>query len=95
MIICNKSYVMMNLDTAWKVSKYGVISGPYFVVFGLNTRKYEPEITAYLDNFQTVRFKWILKHPINLPDAVSQKYLIKSSKSFIVYNSTGNSIWET
>ena len=25
------------IDTAWKVSKYGVISGPYFPVFGLNT----------------------------------------------------------
>ena len=24
-------------STAWKVSKYGVISGPYFPVFGLNT----------------------------------------------------------
>ena len=23
--------------TAWKVSKYGVISGPYFLVLGLNT----------------------------------------------------------
>ena len=27
--------------TAWKVSKYGVISGPYFPVFGLNTQIYE------------------------------------------------------
>ena len=48
--------------TAWKVSKYGVISGPYFPVFGLNTDwirtesvfspntgKYEPETTPYLD----------------------------------------------
>ena len=26
--------------TAWKVSKYGVISGPYFPVFGLNTERY-------------------------------------------------------
>ena len=26
--------------TAWKVSKYGVISGPYFPVFGLNTMIY-------------------------------------------------------
>ena len=26
--------------TAWKVSKYGVISGPYFAVFGLNTEIY-------------------------------------------------------
>ena len=25
--------------TAWKVSKYGVISGPYFPVFGLNTER--------------------------------------------------------
>ena len=28
------------LNTAWKVSKYGVISGPYFPVFGLNTERY-------------------------------------------------------
>ena len=26
--------------TAWKVSKYGVISCPYFPVFGLNTERY-------------------------------------------------------
>ena len=26
--------------TAWKVSKYGVFSGPYFPVFGLNTGRY-------------------------------------------------------
>ena len=28
------------LFTTWKVSKYGVISGPYFSVFGLNTERY-------------------------------------------------------
>ena len=28
------------VSTAWKVSKYGVISGPYFPVFGLNTEIY-------------------------------------------------------
>ena len=28
------------IPTAWKVSKYGVISGPYFPVFGLNTEIY-------------------------------------------------------
>ena len=27
--------------TAWKVPKYGVISGPYFPAFGLNTERYE------------------------------------------------------
>ena len=35
--------------------KYGVISGPYFSVFGLNTGKYEPEITPYLDTFHAAR----------------------------------------
>ena len=40
--------------TAWKVSKYGVISAPYFPVFGLNTGKYGPEITPYLDTFHVV-----------------------------------------
>ena len=40
--------------TAWKVSKYGVISGPYFPVFNPNTGKYGPEITLYLDTFHAV-----------------------------------------
>ena len=30
-------------NTAWKVSKYGVFSCPYFSIFGLNTGKYGPE----------------------------------------------------
>ena len=42
--------------TAWNVSKYGVISGPYFPVFGLNTGKYWPEITLYLGTFHAVIF---------------------------------------
>ena len=40
--------------TTWNVSKYGVISGPYSSVFRLNTGKYGPEITPYLDNFHAV-----------------------------------------
>ena len=64
-IICS-SLLLIN-TTAWKVSKYGVISGPYFLVFGLNTEitkqisvfnpntgKYGPEITPYLGTFHTV-----------------------------------------
>ena len=38
------------------MSKYGVISIPYFPVFGLNTGKYETEITPYLDTFHAVYF---------------------------------------
>ena len=31
----------MNSSTARKVSKYGVICGPYFPAFGQNTKRYE------------------------------------------------------
>ena len=41
-------------NTAWKASKYGVFSGPYFSVFGLNTGKYGPEKFPYLDTFYRV-----------------------------------------
>ena len=40
--------------TAWDVLKYGAFHGPYFPVFGLNTGKYGPEITPYLDTFRAV-----------------------------------------
>ena len=36
------------------MSKYGGISGPYFPVLGLNTGKYGPEITPYLNTFHAV-----------------------------------------
>ena len=57
---------LRHIFTARKVSKYGVISGPYFSVFGLNaeiyrisvfspnTGKYGPEKTPYLDTFHVV-----------------------------------------
>ena len=40
--------------TAWKVSKCGVFSGPYFPVFSPNKGKYGPEKTLYLDTIPTV-----------------------------------------
>ena len=39
-----------------KVSKYEVFSGRYVPVFGLNTGKYGPEKTPYLDTFHAVLF---------------------------------------
>ena len=36
------------------MSKYGVISGLYIPVLSLNTGKYGPEITPYLDTFHAV-----------------------------------------
>ena len=40
--------------TVWKMSKYGFFSGPYFSLFGVNTRKYGLENTPYLDSFHAV-----------------------------------------
>ena len=42
------------MSTAWKISKYGLFSDPYFPVFGLNTEKYGPEKTLYLNIICTV-----------------------------------------
>ena len=41
-------------NNAQKVSKYGFFSGPYFPVFELNTEKYGPEKTPYLDTFHAL-----------------------------------------
>ena len=53
----SSNYLLLTYDflhSALKVSKYGVISGPYFPVFSSNTGKYGPEITLYLDNFHAM-----------------------------------------
>ena len=44
---CPCDMIPIFVTTAWKVSKYGVISGPYFPVFG-------PAITPYLDTLHAV-----------------------------------------
>ena len=65
MLLKSKKLVFSELTyTAWKVSKYGVFSGPYFPVFGLNTEIYSvfslntgksgPKKTPYLDTFHAV-----------------------------------------
>ena len=45
---------VLRLRTAWKLSKCGVFSGPYFPVFSPNTGKYGPEKSPYLDTFHEV-----------------------------------------
>ena len=56
-------YFMLSSEiTAWKMTKYEVISGPYFSVSSLNTGKYGPEITPYLGTFQVVKiFSWRIR----------------------------------
>ena len=38
----SKTWLILQYSTAWKLSKYGVFSGTYFPLFGLNTGKYGP-----------------------------------------------------
>ena len=42
-------------NIAWKISKYGVFSGPHFPISGLNTVKHGPEKSQYLGTFHTVK----------------------------------------
>ena len=65
---------------AWKVSRCGVISGPYFPVLNPNTGKYGPEITRYLDTFHAV-FSYL-----NL-----LYYHIKKDGSFFLFSRVKNS----
>ena len=59
----------------WKVSKYGVISSPYFPVFGLNTWKYGPEINPYLDIFKQCKILQS-KHGTEIQKTLSTKSII-------------------
>ena len=50
----NTEYLTPTQCTAGKVSKYEVFSDLYSPTFGLNTGKYGPEKTRYLDTFHAV-----------------------------------------
>ena len=69
---------------AWKVSKYGVFSAPYFPVFGQNTRKYGPEKTPYLDTFHVVIDIDAIKYPYlkQIPQRNQQAKVLKYFESF-------------
>ena len=71
----------------WKASKYGVFSGWYFPVFGLNKEiyevnsvinpngeKYGPEKTPYLD---TLFSKWLTEKPSIPPEFFLQLTYLK------------------
>ena len=47
LVICASNLMVTDLYTAWKVSKYGVISVS-------NAEKYGPEKTLYLDPFHAM-----------------------------------------
>ena len=69
--------------TVWKVSKYRVLSGPYFPALGLNTEiyleNYGPEKTPYLDTFHTVKQIWNPTYPCRNKKLTRLKNYWKSS----------------
>ena len=70
------------------MSKYGVFSGPYFRV--LNTGKYGPESTPYLDTFHAVlSMEGDQMHTIHFPEVkfCGTFFLIKIREhNFIIIN---------
>ena len=54
--------------TEWKVSKYGVISGP-------NIEKYGPEITPYLDTFYAVEIAPMYPSQTRIKNTVKDLWL--------------------
>ena len=64
--------------TAWKVSKYGVFSGPYFPVFSPNTRKFGRKKIIFWTLSRSVLFVcWIY-----LLSATIANLLVNSSKYY-------------
>ena len=74
-------------NTVWKVSKYGIFSGPCFAVFGLDTGKYGPEKTTYLDTFHAV--KWLINITYFLP--ILRAHTITSSSRYALVSKYRNS----
>ena len=79
--------------TAWKVSKYGGFSGPYFPAFELNRAgygvsariqsecgKYGPEKPLYLDTFHIVFVSASFKHIYNFFDKSQYRNNLKSNQ---------------
>ena len=77
-------------DTEWKVSKYEVISGPYFPVFSPNAGKYGPEMSPYLDTFNEV--KGLARSPTK-HFKMEKLATIVSGTLFLIYRFMRNSSW--
>ena len=62
----SKTMLLIRTCITWKVSKYWVFSGLYFLVFGLNRGKYGPEKTQYSETFhRSIYFvKYIISNKV-------------------------------
>ena len=66
------------------MSKYGVISDPYYPVFSPNTKNYGLEITSYLDTFHSVISTFSTKETLKL-DSEAQFLLIAMIFGWALY----------
>ena len=66
------------ISTAWKVSKCGVISGPYFSLFG-------PEITPYLDTFHSVIHSLLCTYDPNFFDIRALSFYVNKLPYFNIH----------
>ena len=76
-------------STEWKVSKYGVFSGPYFPVFSPGAGKCRPGKTPYLDTFHALEypstyFHWTLMLVLTC-QSLSFKTVRKISKLIFIW----------
>ena len=67
----------MKSNTARKVSKYGVFSGPYFPAFELNTEKYS--VSPYQIIFHVCIFFWSFTDVSGREDVGGSCYIPKES----------------
>ena len=89
-LACGKGNVSQSLR---KTSKYEVISGPYFSVFGLNTAqfsilnpntgKHGPEIGPYLDTFFAVS---LLRTFLHIIESIFRKLVLEIGGFFTISN---------
>ena len=69
-------------STEWKVSKYGVLSGPYFPVFSPGAGKCRPEKTPYLDTFHALEYPSTYFHWTLMLVLTCQSLSYKTEKNF-------------
>ena len=66
--IKSHSYRLLSIYTAWKVSKYGVISGPYLHAFGQNTDRYEVSLRVQYEKVRSIS-----SCPVRIRENTNQK----------------------
>ena len=80
-IISWKTALNFSSYTAWKVSQYGVFSGPYFPAFGLNKERYG--VLGHFSRSGRLHFaEWISSFKSSRPEVFLGKGVVKICRKF-------------